>query len=170
MDHVEDLSREEEPDSMDVAENDVQLGPLSNFLCYHLRLAQEASFQAFTRRVDTTGLRPGYFSVLLLIGLNPGITQTALSRATARDKSTLTPTLRILESQRLIKREQIKSDRRSYMLRLTPEGEKATEELMRHARGHERELRAIVGDHKSADLIVTLGRIAEAFQNGGKAA
>jgi DNA-binding MarR family transcriptional regulator len=171
MDHVDDLPREEEPDSTEVAENDVQLGPLSNFLGYHLRLAQEASFQAFARRVDTTGLRPGYFSVLLLIGLNPGITQTALSRATARDKSTLTPTLRLLEGQKLIRREQIKSDRRSYMLRVTPEGEKATEELMRHARHHERELSGIVGDQKSAEFLTTLRRIAEAFQNGrGKAA
>src|SRR5919112_333154 len=81
MDHLDNLPHEEEPDTAEAAENDVQLGPLSNFLGYHLRLAQEASFQAFARRVDATGLRPGYFSVLLLIGLNPGITQTALSRA-----------------------------------------------------------------------------------------
>jgi DNA-binding MarR family transcriptional regulator len=167
MDHVEDLPREEEPDIADAAETDVQLGPLSNFLGYNLRLAQEASFQAFARRVDATGLRPGYFSVLLLIGLNPGITQTALSRATARDKSTLTPTLRLLESQRLIRREQFKTDRRSYMLRLTPEGEKAAEELLRHARGHEQELTRIVGDQKNADFIAALRRIAEVFQNGG---
>src|SRR5262245_14916692 len=110
MDHIDDRHMEEEPDMLDVPETDLQLGPLSQFLGYHLRLAQEAAFQAFARRVNTTGLRSGYFSVLLLIGLNPGITQTALSRATARDKSTLTPTLRLLENRKLIKREQFKND------------------------------------------------------------
>src|SRR5262245_54370578 len=125
MDHVDERQRQEEMAIDDVPESEIKLGPLSNFLGYHLRLAQEASFQAFARRVNTTGMRSGYFSVLLLIRLNPGITQTALSRATARDKSTLTPTLRLLEDRRLIRREQFKNDRRSYMLHLTPEGEKA---------------------------------------------
>jgi DNA-binding MarR family transcriptional regulator len=165
MDHIDDRHMEEEPDMLDVPETDLQLGPLSQFLGYHLRLAQEAAFQAFARRVNTTGLRSGYFSVLLLIGLNPGITQTALSRATARDKSTLTPTLRLLENRKLIKREQFKNDRRSYMLRLTAEGEKAAEELMRHARFHEHELSRIVGDEKSAEFIAILRRITEAMQN-----
>ena len=165
MDHVNELHVEEEFSAMDVPENDVRLGPLSNFLGYYLRLAQEASFQAFARRVDTTGLRSGYFNVLLLIGLNPGITQTALSRATARDKSTLTPTLRLLEDRKLIRREQFKNDRRSYMLRLTPEGEKAADELMQHARIHERELGSILGDDKCADFIASLRRIAEAMQH-----
>lgn len=165
MDHVDDLQMEEEPDTGDAPENDIRLGPLSNFFGYHLRLAQEASFQAFARRVDTTGLRSGYFSVLVLIGLNPGITQTALSRATSRDKSTLTPTLRLLEDRKLIQREQFKNDRRSYMLRLTPEGEKAAEELMQHASVHERELNRIVGADKSADVLAALRRIAESMQN-----
>jgi DNA-binding MarR family transcriptional regulator len=167
MDYVDNGPMEEEPDMGDAPENDVQLGPLSNFLGYHLRLAQEASFQAFARRVNTTGLRSGYFSVLVLIGLNPGITQTALSRATARDKSTLTPTLRLLENRKLIKREQFKTDRRSYMLRLTPEGEKAAAELMGHARGHEQELARLIGEEKCADFIATLRRIAEAMQQNG---
>jgi DNA-binding MarR family transcriptional regulator len=166
MEHIDDRDHEEEPDTSDVPESDVQLGPLSGFLGYHLRLAQEASFQAFARRVNTTGLRSGYFSVLVLIGLNPGITQTALSRATARDKSTLTPTLRLLENRKLIRREQFKTDRRSYMLRLTPEGEEAAEELMQHARRHEREMIRIVGEEKSAEFIAILHRIAEGFQNG----
>jgi hypothetical protein len=58
-----------------------RLGPLADFIGFHLRLAQEASFQAFARRVRDYKMRPGRFAVLALIGENPGISQTALGRA-----------------------------------------------------------------------------------------
>jgi DNA-binding MarR family transcriptional regulator len=160
MDPVED-QHWDTAEIEDAPEQDVRLGVMSDFLGYHLRLAQEASFQAFARRVNRTGLRSGHVSVLALIGLNPGITQTALSRATARDKSTLTPTLRQLEERNLIRREQFRNDRRSYKLHLTPEGEKASEELMQHAALHERELRRIVGPARSAEFMETLRQIVK---------
>ena len=68
----------------------LRLGPLADFVGFHLRLAQEASFQAFARRVRDLDLRPGRFAVLALIGENPGISQTALGRVSGRDKSSLT--------------------------------------------------------------------------------
>ena len=54
-------------------------------------MAQIASFQAFAREVGEVDLPPGRFALLTLIGRNPGISQTVLSRAAGRDKSTLTP-------------------------------------------------------------------------------
>ena len=56
-------------------------------------MAQIASFQAFAREVGEVDLPPGRFALLTLIGRNPGISQTVLSRAAGRDKSTLTPAL-----------------------------------------------------------------------------
>ena len=64
------------------------LGPLADMVGYHLRLAQEASFRAFAQRVGARSLKPRRFAILLLIDQNPGLTQTALSRASGRDKST----------------------------------------------------------------------------------
>ena len=58
------------------------------WLGFHLRMAQIASFQAFAREVGEVDLPPGRFALLTLIGRNPGISQTALSRAAGRDKST----------------------------------------------------------------------------------
>ena len=84
----------------------VDLGPLDNWIGFHLRLAQSASFQAFTREARGVDLSPGRFATLLIIGRNPGISQTALSRANARDKSSLTPVLEDLERRRLIRRRQ----------------------------------------------------------------
>ena len=49
-------------------------------------------------------MRPGRFAMLTLIGRNPGISQTALSRANGRDKSTLTPLLADLVRRGLVRR------------------------------------------------------------------
>jgi hypothetical protein len=81
-----------------------RLGPLAEFIGFHLRLAQEASFQAFARRVRDLDLRPGRFAALALIGGTPGISQAALGRASGRDKSTLTPALADLARRGLISR------------------------------------------------------------------
>ena len=80
----------------------VELGVLGDYIGFHLRLAQAASFRAFKRHAGIPGLRPGWFAVLSLIDDNPGITPIALSRASGRDKSTITPLLRDLARDELI--------------------------------------------------------------------
>lgn len=141
----------------------LRLGPLAGFIGFHLRLAQEASFQAFARRVRNSEMRPGRFAVLALIGQNPGMSQTALGRAAGRDKSTLTPALNDLVRRSLVKRQRVASDRRSYALSVTPRGEKLLAELLEHAREHDRGLDAIVGLKHKAEFIRTLRRIAMAL-------
>ena len=138
----------------------LQLGPLAEFIGFHLRLAQEASFQAFARRVRDFEMRPGRFAVLALIGQNPGLSQTALGRAAGRDKSSLTPALNDLVRRSLVKRQRVASDRRSYALSLTPKGEKLLADLIVHARAHDRQLDEIVGLDGKAEFIRTLRRIA----------
>lgn len=139
------------------------LGPLAGFIGFHLRLAQEASFQAFARSVRDYKMRPGRFAVLALIGENPGISQTALGRAAGRDKSTLTPALNDLARRALVKRRRVASDRRSYALSLTPKGERLLEALALHARAHDRLLDEIVGLKHKAEFIRTLRRLAMAL-------
>jgi DNA-binding MarR family transcriptional regulator len=141
----------------------LRLGPLADFIGFHLRLAQEASFHAFARRVRDLDLRPGRFAALALIGQNPGISQTALGRASGRDKSSLTPALGDLARRALITRRRVARDRRSYALSLTPKGEKLLEELLTHARAHDRRLDAIVGMRNKAEFIRALRRIAMAL-------
>jgi DNA-binding MarR family transcriptional regulator len=140
-----------------------RLGPLADFIGFHLRLAQEASFQAFARRVRDVDLRPGHLAVLALIGENPGISQTALGRAGGRDKSSLTPTLNDLARRGFVSRRRSTRDRRSYTLSLTPRGEKLLAALMVHAQAHDRRLDAIVGLKNKAEFIRTLRRIAMAL-------
>jgi DNA-binding MarR family transcriptional regulator len=138
----------------------IRLGPLADFLGFHLRVAQEASFQSFARRVGGIDLSPGRFALLMLIGENPGISQTALGRASGRDKSTLTPALDDLERRGLIARNRLPTDRRTYALLLTESGTSLLHELTEHARAHDRELDRIVGPEGKAHFLRTLRRIA----------
>lgn len=141
----------------------LRFGPLANMISFHLRLAQLTSHHAFARRLDHTDVSSSWFAILALIGANPGITQTALSRADSRDKSGLTPILDELDRRGLVTRERLSGDRRSYSLNLTQAGVKLLDALMEQARAHERELDQIIGPERKADLICTLQRIATAF-------
>jgi DNA-binding MarR family transcriptional regulator len=134
-----------EPERVRSSADPIDYGPLSGWVGFHLRLAQTASFQAFARATEQVDLRPGRFAILMLIGRNPGISQTALSRANARDKSTLTPALSDLARRGLITRTRLKSDRRSYQLKLTPAGQEMLERLTEYAVQHDRHLDRIVG-------------------------
>lgn len=141
----------------------VRFGPLANYIGFHLRRAQNVSFQAVARRIGQADFTPGLYALLTLIEQNPGITQTALSRADGRDKSSLTPALNGLEKRGLIRRDRLAGDKRSFALTLTPAGTDALVELHRHAQAHDDDLDRIIGlDHK-AQLINQLRRIITAL-------
>jgi DNA-binding MarR family transcriptional regulator len=140
----------------------LSFGPLTDAIGFHLRLAQEASFRAFAQRVGDPDLKPRRFSVLALIGENPGITQTVLSRCSGRDKSTLTPTIRDLETRGLVERRPVPDDRRSFNLHLTDAGTALLTELQLHAQRHDQALDRIVGKQK-AELVRLLRRITLAL-------
>ena len=124
-------------------------GPLEDFLGYHLRLTQEASFRAFARKVDALAVKPQRYAILTLIGNNPGVTPSQLSIAAGRDKSTLTAALRDLQRQGFIERRIAIEDQRSARLFLTRSGETLLADLTRHAQEHEDELDAIIGPDKA---------------------
>ncbi len=138
-----------------------EFGPLKSYIGFALRRAQDASFQAFARRVGEANLSPGHFAILKVIHERPGISQTQLSYAAGRDKSTLTPTLKELERRGFIRRERLETDRRIYMLYLLEAGERHLLKLSIHAEDHDRMLDRIVGEHNKSLLLHLLDRIAD---------
>lgn len=139
---------------------DVKLGFLSDFVGFHLRLAQDASYRAFARQRDKDMMKPGRFPALAIIHLNPGISQSALGRAIARDKSTVSPLIKDLQKSGFISRKPSSYDRRSVTLSLTKKGERTLDRLHNRAKEHEKELDAIVGSSK-ARLMSLLGKITK---------
>jgi len=137
----------------------IDYGPLADWVGFHLRMAQIAAFQAFARESGEVDLPPGRFALLTLIGRNPGISQTILSRAAGRDKSTLTPALRDLQRRGLIVRVQLKRDRRAYRLQLTPPGRAMLQRLNACAERHERNLDRVVGRRERGQFLTILRRV-----------
>ena len=144
----------------------LRLGALADTLGFQLRLAQEASFTAFALRTGHAGLRPGRYALLTLIAENPGLSQSALSAAAGRDKSTLTPAIADLERRGLIRRERAPGDRRSYAVTLAPAGESVLRDLRAHAAAHDRRLDDLVGPRDRPAVMAALRRLISGLDEG----
>jgi DNA-binding MarR family transcriptional regulator len=138
----------------------IRFGPLGCWVGFNLRMAQEAAFQAFSRRSQEIGESPGRFATLTLIARNPGISQTELSHANGRDKSSLTPVVEDLVRRGLVERKRVRADRRTYRLNVTSAGKKTLTQLTRCARRHERVLDGIIGLRDRKRFIQILTKIA----------
>ena len=142
-----------------VAES-IRFGPLEYWVGFNLRMAQESAFQAFSRRSQEIGESPGRFATLTIIARNPGISQTELSHANGRDKSSLTPVVEDLVRRGLVESKRMRQDRRTYRLNLTPAGKKTLTNLTRCARRHERVMDGIIGQRDRKRFIQILKRLA----------
>jgi DNA-binding MarR family transcriptional regulator len=137
----------------------IKFGPLENWVGFNLRMAQEATFAAFSHLSREIGESPGRFAILTLIGENPGISQSALGQAAGRDKSSMTPVLEGLVKRGLVQRTRADADRRSYRLALTPAGVATRARMTACAKRHEKNLDRIIGRDRAGFLRV-LKRIA----------
>ena len=142
----------------------INFGPLATWIGFNLRMAQESTFQAFSRLSAEVGESPGRFAALTLIARNPGISQTELSQAAGRDKSSLTPVVEDLVRRGLVERKRLNHDRRAYSLNVTPAGRKTLTLLTRCARRHERNLDALIGMRDRTRFIHILKKIAAGFE------
>jgi DNA-binding MarR family transcriptional regulator len=138
----------------------INFGPLATWIGFNLRMAQETAFQAFSRRSQEVGESPGRFATLTLIARNPGISQTELSQAAGRDKSSLTPVVEDLVRRGMVERKRLRDDRRAYRLNLTVTGKKTLTQLTRCARRHERNLDSVIGLRDRKRFIQILKKIA----------
>jgi DNA-binding MarR family transcriptional regulator len=138
----------------------IDFGPLATWVGFNLRVAQEASFEAFSQHSAAIGENPGRFATLMLIARNADISQTELSAASGRDKSSLTPVVEDLVRRGLVERKRVDSDRRTYRLNLTAAGRKTLALMTRAARKHERNLDRLIGTRDKQRFIAILKRIA----------
>lgn len=139
-------------------------GPLQDFVGMYLRVAYEAAYQDFRRRLGDETLRPGYFTILTLIVRNPRITQTQIATASRRDKSNVTNAVYWMEREGLITRHLSRRDRRSHMCVATPAGIALQRRMETRAMAHLQALDQAIGPMRRADFIATLKEMAEALE------
>jgi DNA-binding MarR family transcriptional regulator len=101
---------------------DVDVGPMRNSLGFLLRMAQLRTYEEYFTEYKGIGLKPGEFSVLIVIMHNPDIRQGVLARRLMIKRAHMTKLIRSLERRGYVERRIPDEDRRSVMLRLTAEG------------------------------------------------
>jgi DNA-binding MarR family transcriptional regulator len=133
------------------------LGVLPGLIGYQLRLAQRAIFADFEDTVGESGISPGLFGILVVIGENPGLTQQALANAAHLDRSTVVTVIDKLEDRGLVERHA--ADRRSNGLFLAQKGVSLLRTLKRKVAQHERRVVQNLSARERAQLVALLQRI-----------
>jgi DNA-binding MarR family transcriptional regulator len=129
----------------------LELGELNGHLGYFLRRLQIAVFKDFIRTLAPMRLRPAQYSVLVLIGINPGRSQAAIGQALNIERARLARLLHELERRKWIERRA--SDGRSHSLFLTSEGDKVLVRIKGLAKRHEAQIAAFVGPNRRMVLM-----------------
>ena len=123
----------------------IDYGPLEASIGYRLRRAQLAAFEGIIEALNEVDLRPGSFSVLLIIGLNPGLKQSQVSAALGIQRTNFVGLLDKLEKKGLATRRRSDGDRRSYALHLTDAGRAILVRALDLQRKHEASLARRLG-------------------------
>ncbi|MBX9943962.1 MAG: MarR family transcriptional regulator [Reyranella sp.] len=136
-------------------------GVLPTLLGYALRRAQSAVFADFSATFSAAGeaLTPGEFGLLVLVGRNAGLSQTALARALGIDRSTLVPILDRLQARGLLVRRRSPSDGRMHALALTSSGGEALARFTGLVKTHERRIGSRLSAAETRTLIGLLEKV-----------
>lgn len=134
----------------------INLGPLASLAGYLIRQAQLWVFQDFNETLAPLNIRPVQYSILTLISENPGLSQMALSRVLGIVRSGMVPLLDGLQNRGLLNRVAVVSDRRSYALHLTTDGDALLGRANALVQEHEERLRQKVGPRGHLQLLKLL--------------
>lgn len=111
------------------------------------------------------GLPTGTLTVLALIAANPGSSQSALAARAGLSNSALVGIVDQLERRGLAGRDRSTSDRRRNRVTVTPEGERAMQELFAAVTVEEAPIREALGDRDMAALLALLDRAIAALES-----
>lgn len=115
----------------------LNVGILPNLLGYNVRRAHMALWRDFNRTVGSDIVRPGIFSLMVLMEGNPGIAQIELATQLAIDKATVVGLIRRLQREGWVESRQSPSDRRRQDLFITASGRQELAVLRRDMLEHE---------------------------------
>lgn len=115
----------------------LSVGILPNLLGYNVRRAHMALWRDFNRTVGNGIVRPGIFSLMVLMDENPGIAQIELASQLAIDKATVVGLIRRLQREGWVDMRESSADRRRQELYLTAAGRHELAVLRRDMLEHE---------------------------------
>ncbi len=134
--------------------------PLDGILGFAVRRAQVALFLAFHKAAHGLHISPPRFTALVMIGANPGISQSTLGKVLGIARSGAMLLTDDLEERRLVERRQHEDDARVWGLYLTPRGKTFTDGLRRRVLAEDRRQASVLTASERAQLSRLLNKLA----------
>jgi DNA-binding MarR family transcriptional regulator len=137
------------------------IGELAEQVGYLLRRAQLAVFADFRARQRGPVASPGEYSVLAVIGRNPGLSQSQLCTTLGIKRANLVAVIDHLESLGLARRVPSATDRRSNRLQLTASGQRALKTALDDQARQEARIIDLLGVAGRRTLLRQLAKLCE---------
>ncbi len=137
----------------------LDFGKLPGYIGYRVRLAQSAIFRNLARKASRPAMTPGEFSLVSVVGRNPGVDSSTLIRTYGLDKATLSLTLKRLTRRGLVTVARREGDRRYVALELTAAGRGLLRRATRNIERQERLMNTVLVARERKQLLELLGRI-----------
>jgi DNA-binding MarR family transcriptional regulator len=131
----------------------LDLGVLASHLGYFLRRLQIEVFKDFIQTMVRFDLRPGQYSMLVIIAANPGRSQAELGKTLNIERARVARLSAELERRGWVRRIAAVNDRRSHALFLTPKAQKSMRQIQALAREHEARIGRLVGTQRRQELL-----------------
>jgi DNA-binding MarR family transcriptional regulator len=133
---------------------------LDELLGYSLRRAQVAMFAAFHDATRGMGVTPPRFTALVVIGANPGLSQTVLGNVLGIARSGAMLLASRFEAQGWVERRHRPDDGRAWGLYLTPKGESIVEKMKRRVVATDRKRANVLSSGERRQLLRLLAKLA----------
>ena len=138
----------------------VSYGVLDELLGYALRRAQVAMFLSFHRATRGLGITPPRFSALVIVGANPGLSQSTLGAVLGIARSGAMLLADWMVGRRLVERRRRADDARAWGLHLTRRGAELVDKMKRAVAAEERRQAARLTAPERRTLLRLLEKLA----------
>ncbi|HEM7850536.1 MarR family transcriptional regulator [Burkholderia multivorans] len=109
--------------------DECDLSVLTDTFGFLIRACQLLAFRGFYEALGDTGLTPGSYATLALIGANPGVRQGFVASLLGFREPNMVRLMKELSSAGLVSRKALEHDRRATGLELTPKGRQFMEDI-----------------------------------------
>lgn len=153
------------PVQTDADTPDLDFGEMAGSLGLLLRLAQIKVFEGFYKELGHHGLKPGEFTMLWLIGLNPDTRQGVIARRLRIKPAHMTKLVQRAVDKGLLERNAPDEDRRAIELRLSKAGQRFVDDKKRDFLAFIAKENQLLGNDDYEFLIRTLQKLTDMEPN-----
>ena len=136
-----------------LAEGGVDFGLLTDLTGFSIKLVWVLARSSLAREFGVSDITPHRFSILEVIGRNPGLQQSQLAAALALTRPATTLAVDFWEQRGCVERRKIPGDRRSSGVYPTPHGQRELASLRKSVCKAEAALTAGLSDAEAGELL-----------------